>query len=49
MAETIEAMKGMGVEKVGASHCTGLEGSARLMGALGDHFFFAGAGAIVEV
>jgi len=49
MVETIEAMKDMGVEKVGASHCTGLEGSARLMAALGDHFFFAGAGAIVEV
>ena len=49
MAGTIEAMRGMGVEKVGASHCTGLEGSARLMAALGDRFFFAGAGTVVEV
>ncbi len=49
MAATIEAMKGMGVEMVGASHCTGLAGSARLMAALGDSFFFAGVGATVEV
>ncbi len=49
MVQTIEALKEMGVEKVGASHCTGLEGSARLMAALGDHFFFAGVGTKVEV
>ncbi len=49
MAATIEAMKEMGVEKVGASHCTGLAGSARLMAALGDRFFFAGVGVTVEV
>lgn len=49
LSATIEALKGMGVEKVGASHCTGLAGSARLMAALGDRFFFAGVGAVVEV
>ncbi|GBE14537.1 MAG TPA: MBL fold metallo-hydrolase [Proteobacteria bacterium] len=49
MAGTIEAMKGMGVEKVGASHCTGLAGSCRLREAVGDEkFFFAGAGAVLE-
>jgi len=49
MTATIEAMAGMGVERVGASHCTGLAGSARLMEALGDSFFFAGVGSVLEV
>jgi 7,8-dihydropterin-6-yl-methyl-4-(beta-D-ribofuranosyl)aminobenzene 5'-phosphate synthase len=49
MAATIEAMSAMGVEMVGASHCTGLAGSARLREALGDSFFFAGVGTAIEV
>ena len=49
MTATIEAMVQMGVEKVGASHCTGLAGSARLREALGDSFFFAGVGSVLEV
>jgi 7,8-dihydropterin-6-yl-methyl-4-(beta-D-ribofuranosyl)aminobenzene 5'-phosphate synthase len=49
MEATIDAVKEMGVEKVGASHCTGLAGSARLLAALGDRFFFAGVGATIEV
>ena len=49
MNATIEAMVGMGVERVGASHCTGLEGSARLRDALGDSFFFAGVGSVLEL
>jgi len=49
MTATIEAMAQMGVEKVGASHCTGLVGAARLREALGDSFFFAGVGSVLEV
>ncbi len=50
MAGTIEAMTGMGIEQVGASHCTGLAGACRLRETLGpDRFFFAGVGAVVEV
>lgn len=49
MQGTIDAMTGMGVEKVGASHCTGLAGSARLREALGDSFFFAGVGSVLEI
>jgi 7,8-dihydropterin-6-yl-methyl-4-(beta-D-ribofuranosyl)aminobenzene 5'-phosphate synthase len=49
MNATIEAMAGMGVKRVGASHCTGLAGSARLREALGDSFFFAGVGSVLEV
>jgi len=49
MTETVAAMAEMGLEKVGASHCTGLTGSARLREALGDSFFFAGVGSVLEV
>ena len=49
MAATIEAMADMGVERVGASHCTGLAGAARLREALGDSFYFAGVGSVLEV
>jgi 7,8-dihydropterin-6-yl-methyl-4-(beta-D-ribofuranosyl)aminobenzene 5'-phosphate synthase len=49
MEATIEAMALMGVEKVGASHCTGLAGAARLREVLGDSFFFAGVGSVLEV
>ena len=50
MAGTISAMAEMGIEKVGASHCTGLAGSCRLREALGEErFFFAGVGAVLEV
>ena len=49
MTRTIAAMVEMGIEKVGASHCTGLAGSARLREALGDSFFFAGVGSVLEV
>ena len=50
MTGTIEAMTSIGVERVGASHCTGLAGASRLREALGaDRFFFANVGAVVEV
>jgi len=49
LAGTIEAMTKMGIEQVGASHCTGLAGASRLREALGtDRFFFASVGAVVE-
>jgi 7,8-dihydropterin-6-yl-methyl-4-(beta-D-ribofuranosyl)aminobenzene 5'-phosphate synthase len=49
VSNTIETLVEMGIERVGAGHCTGLAGSARLMTALGDGFFFAGVGATLEV
>jgi 7,8-dihydropterin-6-yl-methyl-4-(beta-D-ribofuranosyl)aminobenzene 5'-phosphate synthase len=48
MAGTVEAFRRLGIEKVGASHCTGLAGAARLQDALGDSFFFAGVGTVFE-
>lgn len=49
MVATIKAMADQGVQRVGASHCTGLAGAARLREALGDSFFFAGVGSVLEV
>lgn len=49
MAATIKAVADLGVQRIGASHCTGLAGAARLKEALGDSFFFAGVGAVLEV
>lgn len=49
MTATVKAISDMAIEKVGASHCTGLAGAARLKEALGDSFFFAGVGSVLEV
>lgn len=47
--ETLEALDRFNIEMLGASHCTGLENSARLYGRLGKRFFFASAGSVLEV
>ena len=48
MESTINELKRLGVEKVGVSHCTGLESSVKLSQALGpDVFFFNNAGNVV--
>ncbi len=50
MDGTLEALRSTGVARVGASHCTGLAGAARLRDGLGEkRFFFAGVGTVVEV
>jgi 7,8-dihydropterin-6-yl-methyl-4-(beta-D-ribofuranosyl)aminobenzene 5'-phosphate synthase len=40
---TIAALKELDVQKVGVSHCTGLEASAIMAQELGDHFFYNNA------
>lgn len=47
--ETIEALDGFSIERIGVSHCTGLAPSMKLMQAFGERFFFANAGSVVEV
>jgi len=42
--QTIRALKTMGVQNIGVSHCTGLRAAMRLAEAFGDHFFFNNAG-----
>ncbi len=47
VALTIEALKELGVEKIGVSHCTGLTASMEVARAFGDRFFFNNAGNVV--
>ncbi|HDR13925.1 MAG TPA: MBL fold metallo-hydrolase [Desulfobacteraceae bacterium] len=44
VARTIEALKELGVEKIGVSHCTGLTAAMEVARAFGDRFFFNNAG-----
>ncbi len=46
---TLEALDRFDVKLLGASHCTGLENSAKLYGALKERFFFASAGSVLTV
>ncbi len=47
--ETIKVLDKYNIQKLGASHCTGLAVGAKLYNLLKDRFFFASAGAILEV
>ena len=44
---TISALREMGVQKLGVSHCTGLPAATRLAHEFGDSFFFNNAGTTV--
>jgi len=46
---TATALQEMGVQRVGASHCTGLKASMLLAQQLGDTFFLNNAGTIITV
>ena len=41
---TVDALRQFGIERLGASHCTGLANCGRLQQAFGEQFFFAAAG-----
>ncbi|WP_035589491.1 MBL fold metallo-hydrolase [Hippea jasoniae] len=47
--ETLKVIDQYNIQKLGASHCTGLRISAELYAKLKDRFFFAGVGATLEV
>lgn len=47
--QSIAALRKLGVEKIGVSHCTGLAPAAVLAREFGDKFFFNNAGAVVEL
>ncbi len=47
--ETLKVIEKYNIQKLGASHCTGLQISAKLYEKLKDRFFFAGAGSVLEV
>ncbi len=46
---TIAALKELGVEKIGVSHCTGLPAAAIMAHEFGDGFFFNNAGTVIEL
>lgn len=48
-AETLKVIDRYGIEKLGTSHCTGLEKSALLYAKMPERFFFACVGASLEV
>ncbi len=47
--ETIKVLDKYNIQKLGASHCTGLSVSAKLFNKLKDRFFFASVGATLEI
>lgn len=47
--KTIQALKKIGVHKIGVSHCTGFDASMKLAKAFGDTFFFNNAGTIYTI
>ncbi|MFW6149808.1 MAG: MBL fold metallo-hydrolase [Atribacterota bacterium] len=47
--KSIQALKKFDIERIGVSHCTGLEVSARLLSEFGERFFFCNVGTVVEV
>ncbi len=47
--ETLKAIGRYNIEKLGVSHCTGLDKAARLYARMPEHFFFACVGATLKV
>jgi len=48
MERTIAALSAFDINKLGVSHCTGLEAAGRLAREFGDRFFFNNVGAVSE-
>lgn len=47
-SKSIEALKQFDIEKIGTSHCTGLEASMHLFQEFGKRFFFCNVGTVIE-
>lgn len=47
--KTILHLKSYALEKIGASHCTGLKASAKLFQAFNENFFFANVGTSIII
>ena len=45
--KSIDALKAFDIERLGVSHCTGLETASRLAAEFGDRFFFCNVGTMV--
>jgi 7,8-dihydropterin-6-yl-methyl-4-(beta-D-ribofuranosyl)aminobenzene 5'-phosphate synthase len=46
---TIAALKELGVQRIGVSHCTGLAAAAIMAQEFGDKFFFNNAGTRIDL
>ena len=48
-SKSIEALKQFDIDKIGTSHCTGLEVSMQLFQEFGKRFFFCNVGTVIEI
>jgi len=49
LEESIKALKKLHIERIGASHCTGMGGAFRLHQEFGDRFFYGHVGSTLEI
>ena len=49
LEETILVLKKMDIERMGASHCTGMKAAFRLHQELGDRFFYGCVGSVLDI
>ncbi|NWF94024.1 MAG: MBL fold metallo-hydrolase [Syntrophaceae bacterium] len=49
LEESINVLKGMEIERIGVSHCTGMRAAFRLYSEFGERFFYGCVGSVLEV
>jgi 7,8-dihydropterin-6-yl-methyl-4-(beta-D-ribofuranosyl)aminobenzene 5'-phosphate synthase len=49
LEESIKALRKLQIERMGASHCTGMRGAFRLQQEFGDRFFYGHVGSTLEI
>jgi 7,8-dihydropterin-6-yl-methyl-4-(beta-D-ribofuranosyl)aminobenzene 5'-phosphate synthase len=49
LERTVEALRGLDIQRLGVSHCTGLPAAARLAAEFGERFFFNNCGTVTEL
>jgi 7,8-dihydropterin-6-yl-methyl-4-(beta-D-ribofuranosyl)aminobenzene 5'-phosphate synthase len=49
LEESIKALRKMQIERIGASHCTGMKGAFRLHQEFGDRFFYGQVGSTLDL
>jgi 7,8-dihydropterin-6-yl-methyl-4-(beta-D-ribofuranosyl)aminobenzene 5'-phosphate synthase len=49
LEESIKALSKIHIERIGASHCTGMRGASRLHQEFGDRFFYGNVGSTLDI
>ncbi len=49
LEQSIRCLKGMKVDRIGVSHCTGFRGASRLRQEFGEKFFYSCVGSVLEI